>query len=84
MPLSFLPGQSARAPGEPFASITANDHSATLWVVTLLSAIYAILVLAVRLGFTKRKAYALDDVLVTIAYVCTRSTLNISTSLSYC
>lgn len=61
----------SRAAGDPFARITTDDHSATLWVVTLLSTIYAILVLLVRLGYTKRRAHALDDVIVTIAHVCT-------------
>jgi hypothetical protein len=71
MPLSFLSERLTREAGDPFASVTTDDHSATLWIVILLSTIYAILVLAIRLGFTKRKAYALDDVLITIAYVCT-------------
>jgi hypothetical protein len=60
----------ARESGDPFARITTDNHSATLWVVTLLSTIYAILVLAVRLGFTKWRAHALDDIIVTIAHVC--------------
>jgi hypothetical protein len=71
MPLSLLSERLTREAGDPFASVTTDDHSATLWIVILLSTIYAILVLAIRLGFTKRKAYALDDILITIAYVCT-------------
>ena len=71
MPLSFVSERLTRAAGDPFASVTTDDHSATLWVVMLLSTIYAILVLAIRLGFTKRRAYALDDFLVTISYLCT-------------
>lgn len=70
MAFSLRSERLARAVGDPFARITADDHSAMLWVVTLLSAIYAVLVLLVRLGYTKRRAYALDDIIVTIAHVC--------------
>jgi hypothetical protein len=69
MAFSFHSERLGRAAGDPFARITTDDHSATPWVVTLLSAIYAVLVLAVRLGFTKWRAYALDDTIVTIAHV---------------
>lgn len=58
-------------PDNRFARITTNDHSAKLWVITLLSAIYAMLVLAIRLGFTKWRKYGFDDLFVTIAHVCT-------------
>jgi hypothetical protein len=70
MEFSFRSERLTRAAGDPFARITTDDHSAMLWVVTLLSAIYASLVLLVRLGYIKRRAYALDDIIVTIAHVC--------------
>jgi anti-sigma-K factor RskA len=71
MAFSTIPKRLAKDSDSRFARITANDHSAKLWVVALLSTIYAILVLAIRLGFTKWKAYSLDDVIVTTAYVRT-------------
>lgn len=52
-----------------FSRITPDDHSAVLWVTSLLSLTYSALVLAVRLAFVKRKAHALDDVIITIAHV---------------
>jgi hypothetical protein len=60
----------ARASEYRFAQNTTNDHSATLWVATLLSIIYPVLVIAVRLGFTKWRAHTLDDIVITIAHVC--------------
>ena len=69
MAFSLQSERLVRAAGDPFARITMYDHSAMFWVVTLLSTIYAVLVLLVRLGYTKRRAYALDDVILTIAYV---------------
>ncbi|CAI9637214.1 unnamed protein product [Alternaria burnsii] len=60
---------SARESENRFARITTNDHSAPLWIATILSLIYAVLVLAVRLGFTKWKAHTLDDIVVTIAHL---------------
>lgn len=59
----------ARASDNRFARITTTDRGATLWVVTLLSMIYAILVLAVRLGFTKWRAHTWDDFVVVVAHV---------------
>lgn len=52
-----------------FARITSNDHSATLWIVTILALIYATLVLGVRLGYTKWGAHGSDDTIVILAYV---------------
>jgi hypothetical protein len=52
-----------------FARFTPDDHSAVLWVTLLLSLIYAILVLAVRLGFVKLRAHGLDDVVLSVAHV---------------
>jgi hypothetical protein len=60
----------ARASNNRFTQVTSNDHAAAIWVVTLLSIIYAVLVLAVRLGFTKWKTYGFDDIALTIAHVC--------------
>ncbi|KAF2828274.1 hypothetical protein CC86DRAFT_405279 [Ophiobolus disseminans] len=52
-----------------FARFTPDDHSAVLWVSSLLSLIYATLVLTVRLTFVKRRAHALDDILITVAHL---------------
>jgi hypothetical protein len=57
--------------GNRFAHLTPDDHSAPLWVVTLLCSIYAVMVLAVRLGYMKWRAYRLDDYVLTLAHVCT-------------
>jgi hypothetical protein len=56
--------------GDRFAHLTPNDHSAPLWVVTLLCSIYAVLVLVVRLGYVKWRAHGLDDVVLSLAHVC--------------
>jgi anti-sigma-K factor RskA len=66
----------ARESENRFARITTNDHSAALWIATILSLIYAVLVLAVRLGFTKWRAHTLDDIVVTIAHVCNKKLTN--------
>jgi anti-sigma-K factor RskA len=68
----------ARESENRFARITTNDHSAALWIATILSLIYAVLVLAVRLGFTKWRAHTLDDIVVTIAHVCNTKLMNCS------
>ncbi|KAH7088146.1 hypothetical protein FB567DRAFT_332148 [Paraphoma chrysanthemicola] len=52
-----------------FARFTSNDHSAVLWISSLLSMIYATLVLIVRLVYVKKRAHALDDVLITLAHI---------------
>ncbi|EUC46624.1 hypothetical protein COCMIDRAFT_35735 [Bipolaris oryzae ATCC 44560] len=52
-----------------FARITPHDHSATLWIITILSPIYATLVLGVRLGYTKWRAYSVDDLLIVLAHI---------------
>ena len=64
-----------------FARFTPDNHSAVLWITSLLSLIYAILVLIVRLGFVKRRAHGLDDVVVTLAHVCIQRLL-ICTTIS--
>ncbi|OAG20763.1 hypothetical protein CC77DRAFT_80145 [Alternaria alternata] len=69
MALSNIFKRLSATPDSRFARITTNDHSAKLWVVTLLSTIYAMLVLAIRLGFTKWRKYGFDDLVVTIAHL---------------
>jgi hypothetical protein len=59
----------ARDSSYRFAHVTVDDHSAVLWVVILLSIIYAILVFAVRLIYTKWRAHAFDDIVATLAHV---------------
>lgn len=58
-----------RAEDYRFARVTSNDRSAILWIVTLLALVYATLILGVRLGYTKWRAYGSDDVIVVLAYV---------------
>ncbi|XP_014555380.1 hypothetical protein COCVIDRAFT_38882 [Bipolaris victoriae FI3] len=52
-----------------FTRVTTDDHSATIWIVSVLSLIYVVLALAVRLGYTKWRAHALDDIVVTFAHL---------------
>jgi hypothetical protein len=59
--------------GYRFSSFTPDDHSAVLWIASLLALLYSPLVLAVRLGFVKVRAHGLDDVILSIAHVCTLS-----------
>lgn len=61
-----------------FTRVTTDDHSATIWIVSVLSLIYVVLALAVRLGYTKWRAHALDDIVVTFAHVCSQIPINYS------
>jgi len=70
MAFSFSSLHKIRATDDRFARFTPDNHSAVLWIATLLSLIYAALVLVVRLGFVKRRAHGLDDVVLTLAHVC--------------
>lgn len=53
-----------------FTRFTPDNHSALIWIASLLSLIYPILVLFVRLGFVKKGAYSLDDAIISLAHVC--------------
>jgi hypothetical protein len=52
-----------------FARFTPDDHSAPVWISSFLSLIYAVCILAIRLGFVKLGAHGLDDAVLTIAHV---------------
>jgi hypothetical protein len=52
-----------------FSRFTPDDHSSPIWISSFLSLIYAVCILAVRLGFVKLGAHGLDDVVLTIAHV---------------
>jgi hypothetical protein len=52
-----------------FAQFTADNHSAPIWIASILSLLFAICILAVRLGFVKWNAHGLDDVVLTLAHV---------------
>ncbi|EUC44616.1 hypothetical protein COCMIDRAFT_97750 [Bipolaris oryzae ATCC 44560] len=69
MPFSSTPHNLVRSPEHRFTRVTPNDHSAAIWIVSVLSLIYIFLVLAVRLGYTKRRAHALDDIVITLAHL---------------
>jgi hypothetical protein len=81
MAFSTISLHLARTSDNRFARITTGDHSAAIWVVILLSIIYAVLVLAVRLGFTKWRAHTLDDIVVAIAYVRNEMVLLLSSCI---
>jgi hypothetical protein len=57
------------APDNRFARFTTDNHSAPIWIASLLSLIFAFCILAVRLGFVKWNAHGLDDVVLTLAHV---------------
>lgn len=52
-----------------FARFTSEDHSAPIWIASILSLIFAVLILAVRLGFVKWNMHGLDDLVLTLAHV---------------
>ena len=59
--------------GSRFSEWSPTDHQAPLWVVNILSPIYSLLFLCVRL-IVKYKAWGLDDLVLGMAYV--RNPLN--------
>jgi hypothetical protein len=69
MATSPPPTQSATASGNRFARFTPENHSAPIWIASILSPIFACLILAVRLGIVKWNVHGLDDVLLTLAHV---------------
>ncbi|EMD91799.1 hypothetical protein COCHEDRAFT_1101304 [Bipolaris maydis C5] len=69
MSLLPTPHNLIRSSEYRFTRVTPDDHSATIWIVSVLSVIYVILTLAVRLGYTKRRAHALDDIVITLAHL---------------
>lgn len=48
--------------------VTPDDHAGKLWIVTILSLIYALHVAGAR-AFIKRRMFGLDDVLFGVATV---------------
>ena len=70
MASSALSPRQNEALGDRFSRFTKDDHSAVLWIVSLLSLIYASLLLLVRLTFVKNRAHGFDDVAITLAHVC--------------
>jgi hypothetical protein len=55
--------------GNRFAHFTVDDHSAPIWIASILSLAFAFLILAVRLLFVKWNMHGRDDVLLTLAHV---------------
>lgn len=81
MTSDFIPRHLDRASDNRFAHITPDNHSAPLWVASLLSLIYTVLVLAIRLGYTKWKAHTIDDIVIILAHVCVRMLVAMATLL---
>jgi hypothetical protein len=52
-----------------FARFTVDDHSAPIWIASILSMAFAYLILAVRLLYVKWNMHGLDDALLTLAHV---------------
>jgi hypothetical protein len=63
---------ASTAPGHRFAPPTADNHSAPIWIASILSLIFAFCILAVRLGFVKWNAHGLDDFVLILAHVSAR------------
>ncbi|KAH6838431.1 hypothetical protein B0T12DRAFT_400779 [Alternaria alternata] len=59
---------ASTAPGHRFAPPTADNHSAPIWIASILSLIFAFCILAVRLGFVKWNAHGLDDFVLILAH----------------
>ena len=55
-----------------FAPYTSENHSAPIWIASILAFIFSFLVLAVRLLFVKWKIHGIDDVVLIIAHVSYR------------
>ncbi|KAF2713002.1 hypothetical protein K504DRAFT_461591 [Pleomassaria siparia CBS 279.74] len=55
--------------GNRFARFTPDDHSAPIWIATILALIFAYLILLIRLLFVKKNRYGIDDVLLTLAHI---------------
>jgi len=65
----------ATGPDNRFARYNDDDHSAPIWIASILSLIFAYLILSIRLGFVKWNIHGLDDVLLTIGHVSTTAFL---------
>ena len=52
-----------------FAPFTPEDHSAPIWIASILSFIFAYTILLVRLGFVKWNMHGLDDMLLTLGHL---------------
>ncbi|KAJ8117396.1 hypothetical protein OPT61_g1387 [Boeremia exigua] len=60
---------SAAADENRFARYTANNHSAPIWITSLLSLIFSFCILGVRLFYVKLNAHGRDDVALTVAHL---------------
>lgn len=52
-----------------FARYTVDNHSAPIWIASLLSLIFAFCIISVRLGYVKLNAHGFDDVVLIVAHV---------------
>ncbi|KAF2190330.1 hypothetical protein K469DRAFT_561378 [Zopfia rhizophila CBS 207.26] len=55
--------------GSRFARYTQDNHSAPIWIASILCLLFAYAVLSVRLGFVKWNLHGLDDVILTLAHL---------------
>lgn len=55
--------------GNRFAPITADNHSGSLWIATLVCLVYSFITVATR-GWLRLKMYGMDDFLILLSFVC--------------
>ncbi|PVI00586.1 hypothetical protein DM02DRAFT_614240 [Periconia macrospinosa] len=63
------PAAFAASSDNRFAPFTPEDHSAPIWIASILSLIFAYTILLVRLGFVKWNMHGLDDLLLTLGHL---------------
>ncbi|KAF2795956.1 hypothetical protein K505DRAFT_5699 [Melanomma pulvis-pyrius CBS 109.77] len=52
-----------------FARFNDEDHSAPMWIASILAIVFAYLIMAIRLLFVKWNMYGFDDVVLTMAHL---------------
>lgn len=55
--------------GNRFARFNEDDHSAPIWIASILSLIFAYLILSIRLGYVKWNNHGFDDFFLAIGHV---------------
>jgi hypothetical protein len=65
---SYLPWDTSA--GNRFAHYSKDDHSATLWIATLLGMVYIVGILLLRI-YIKRRVFGWDDYLIAASSVST-------------
>ena len=78
--MSFI--KIPRHAGHRFSEVTSDDHSAWVWVATLLGVSFSLLFLCLR-AYVKWKRRAVDDFVVVIAYVSSSQIMDEITEIDY-